>query len=174
MKNIIMFIGTIFSVYYFVRVLLLYQRESHEGPFIIEDKRVVFVEFDENEKRYKSHFQRFSIFDRIRNFFGVYDNEHGDELYYVKNREKNADFWKAEVFTCPHCLAMWVTIPFTLFFTISHFKNIGYAIVYHFMIAGAVSYLYTIADYLQTTGIAAEFMAVYEDDDPSKPYEDLD
>lgn len=135
------FLKAVLAVYYVTRFMLLYERDSHEGPFINPEKFVVFLK--ENENGHFSHFQKFGLWDRIRHLAGVTQQE-GD-LFYVK------DTWKTDLFTCPHCLNWWiafmVSIPY-LFKT----KNIIKTVKFHFAVSGAVSILFTLADHLQERG----------------------
>jgi len=116
---------------YIVDTLLLRQRETHEGPFPVESKCVVFTG-KIGEDSGKPHFQRFALFDRIRNLFGIYDVEQmGDEqLFYVKE-----DSWKTEIFTCPKCLSMWAAFAFSIPYFLST-RNLWKTIIFHFGISG--------------------------------------
>lgn len=105
---------------YITNVMTLRKRDSHEGPFIDESKRVVIQEDS------VPHFQKFSLFDRIRNLFGIYERD--NDLYYVKGG------WKTEAFTCELCLSQWVSHLFSFPYFL-HKRDLFKTFSLHFSIA---------------------------------------
>lgn len=115
---------------YLVDTLLLRDVDHHEGPFIEEDKKILFPEIPLVSEE---HYQKFSLFDRIRGMApGVYYKQ--EDLWIVQ------DGWKKELWTCPKCLSMWLATPFSIFFLLRS-KSITKTFIFHFAIAG-VSTLY--------------------------------
>jgi len=90
---------------YLIRVLLLEEKVSHEGPFVLKETFVLF--------QGSKHVQRFALFDIIRFIFGAYKRvpEMTAQRVYTLR-----DFWIAEVWTCPICLSFWAAFPLTLVF----------------------------------------------------------
>ena len=122
---------------YLVRSLLLMERSSHEGPFKLPKRYVVFPD--------SGHVQKVAIFDVIRRLFGVYEVvSYSDGNYYWKVKANSAERW-----TCPFCLAFWVSLPVTVLFTYlvqdpiwilpGHFAISTLAVTAYGLIEGALS-----------------------------------
>lgn len=91
-----------FALAYLVKVLMLEEKEDHEGPWPALFGRVYFPESE--------HLQRVALFDRIRRIFGVYIIE--DNLWTVNEA-------RAELWTCPVCLSFWVALPISALLLLS-------------------------------------------------------
>ena len=98
---------------YIVRILLLEEKESHVGPFVLKS---TFVYFQETK-----HIQPAALFDILRLLLGVYTVSH----------TKSGTLWtvrqlRAEVWECPKCLSFWVAIPFVLTLQFPAFMAYGF------------------------------------------------
>lgn len=113
-----------FPVYYIVRILLLQQKISHEGPFKSKNKLVLWpstkdgVEYD--------HIQHVAAFDWLRRLFLVYKIK--GNHWIVK------DGWISEVWSCPVCLSFWIAFPFALI-SAYPFAGTGIETLIHIFIA---------------------------------------
>ncbi len=113
---------------YLVRVFLLEQKISYEGPFVLQS---TFVLFEDTK-----HIQRFAFFDLIRFICGAYKRVPeitAQRVYTLRN------FWIAEIWTCPLCLSFWVAFPINFILSITHQTSFLLSIETHFAIA-CISY----------------------------------
>jgi hypothetical protein len=107
---------------YLVRSFLLTEKRSHEGPFKLPKRYVVFPETD--------HIQRAALFDMVRRAVGVYEVAvYGDGNFYWKVKSDPAERW-----TCPFCLSFWVSLPATILF-VHLSQDLMWAIPAHFAIS---------------------------------------
>ena len=109
---------------YLVKVLLLEQKISHEGPFVLE---TTFVFFEDTK-----HVQRFTLFDIIRFIFGAYKRMPGMSGQRIFSPR---DHWLAEIWTCPLCLSFWIALPFTALLYFSFHPPAYFIPQIHFAIA---------------------------------------
>lgn len=121
---------------YFLSIMILEAKESHEGPILIRNR---FVSI-------KGEIQRASIFDLIRRClfaFHVMKQENNTYLWVLKNTPFG------EVWTCPRCLSFWTTIPFTtFFFTITNIDplNLFSVITVHLALSFTSLFLYRLIE----------------------------
>lgn len=87
---------------YLVRVMLLVEKEDHEGPWPSNDQKVYFADSE--------HIQRVALFDRLRRLFGVYKVT--DDIWTVYGP-------RAEMWTCPVCLSFWLSLPISALLLLS-------------------------------------------------------
>lgn len=123
-----------FALFYLVCVLLLYERETHFGPFESLNKKVCFIHED------GAHYQPVALFDRIRALTGIYKKE--GNIWYVKR------YWVTDVWTCPTCLSMWVAMPISVFLVVSGEVLIRDIVIIHFALAGISTFLHQFLDKL--------------------------
>jgi hypothetical protein len=110
---------------YLIRVLLLEQKVSHEGPFVLKETFVLFQD--------TKHVQRFALFDIIRLVFGAYKRVPemtAQRVYTLRN------FWIAEVWTCPVCLSFWAAFPLSLSLSFLYHPPFILYVLVHLAIAG--------------------------------------
>lgn len=108
---------------YLLRVLLLDEMDSHEGPFQSARRTVKFPD--------SGHEQSVALWDWLRRPFGVYE---------VKGDTWVVRLKRAERFTCPFCLSFWtslvLSVPYWLLtmqpLTLQSFF---WLLVFHFTIA---------------------------------------
>lgn len=79
---------------YITKVMMLEEQTDHEGPWPSKTASVYFPETE--------HLQRVAFFDHIRRLFGVYRIESSLWTVYMP---------RAEVWMCPVCLSLWLSLP---------------------------------------------------------------
>lgn len=111
---------------YLLRVMLLQENDSHEGPFKSKTRTVYFSE--------TKHSQQVALWDWIRRLVRVYDVEGN---IWTVNRES------AERFTCPFCLSFWTSwvISLPAWMLLSGLPDglawLFWLVIFHFAIAVA-------------------------------------
>lgn len=96
------FLVAALALAYLVRVLLLQEKEDHEGPWPSSVKKVYFSGSE--------HLQRVALFDHLLRLFGAYKAE--GSLWTVNEP-------RAEVWQCPVCLSFWLSLPFSVLLLLS-------------------------------------------------------
>jgi hypothetical protein len=113
------FLVVTLALAYIVKVMLLEEKEDHEGPWPSAVKKVYFQKAE--------HIQRVALFDYIRRIFGAY--------------HVSGDLWtvnegRAEVWTCPTCLSFWLAMPFSFILFLSEpFWQSGFVLILPFALA---------------------------------------
>ncbi len=92
-------IPLVFATYYLTTILLLEQKESHEGPFATTRILVAFGD---------QHVQRFSLFDIPRLLTGAYSYDLTTGWLQVNKT------WMSEAWQCPICLSFWIALVLCL------------------------------------------------------------
>lgn len=115
---------------YLIQVLLLVERESHEGPFRSEEKRVRFPDSD--------HTQQVALFDWVRRLFGAYIVD--------------GNYWtvhpvRSQRWTCSVCLSFWTAFVFSIPYTLSS-DQWWWAPAYHLTIAVSSQITYRVLNEL--------------------------
>ncbi len=96
---------------YVTKCLVLEEKHSHIGPFLLKDTFILFPE--------SGHIQEAALFDLIRRVFGAYElSDESNDFQTVWAVHPH----RSERFTCPFCLSFWTaalfSIPFMWLFQI--------------------------------------------------------